>query len=131
MIKPQRRLNNDHDQPRQEFRRTTPQRISFTPSYVNFFYGHCFYSTNFGHNVADYRVYGRNVQARNDYVIPHNIECYKCHKYGHISQNCRTMIAPSMNKETYIRYTNIWKRKEQEKEQVKEEQVKNTRSQRS
>jgi hypothetical protein len=84
--KPQRSLNHDHDQSRQEFRRTTPQRRSFTPRYVNLFYGHCFYCTNFGHKVADCRAYERNVQARNAYVAPHNIECYKFHNYGHIAQ---------------------------------------------
>jgi hypothetical protein len=34
--------NVNHGQPRQEARRTTPQRISFTPRYVNLFYGHFF-----------------------------------------------------------------------------------------
>jgi len=33
------------------------------------------------------------------------------------------MIVPSMKKETYIRYTNIWKRKEQEENKVREEQI--------
>jgi hypothetical protein len=42
MFKPQRRFNHDHDQSRQKFRRTTPQRRSFTPRHANFFYGHCF-----------------------------------------------------------------------------------------
>jgi chromosome segregation ATPase len=70
MFKPQRSFNHDHDQSRQEFRRTTPQRRSFTPRYENFFYGHCFYCTNFGHKVADCRDYERNVQARNAYVAP-------------------------------------------------------------
>jgi hypothetical protein len=42
MFKPQRSFNHDHDQSRQKFRRTTPQRRSFTPRYANFFYGHCF-----------------------------------------------------------------------------------------
>jgi hypothetical protein len=123
MFKPQRSFNHDHDQSRKEFRRTTPQRRSFTPRYVNFFYGHCFYCTNFGHKVADCRDYERNVQARNAYVAPQNIECYKCHNYGHIARNCRSATVPSMKKETYIRYTKIWKRKEQEEEQVKKDQV--------
>ena len=48
MFKTQRSFNHDHDQSRQKFRRTTPQRISFTPRYENLFYGHCFYCTNFG-----------------------------------------------------------------------------------
>jgi hypothetical protein len=119
-FKPQRSFNHDHDQPRQEFRRTTPQRRSFTPRYVNLFYGHCFYCTNFGHKVADCRAYGRNVQARNAYVAPHNIECYKCHNYGHIARDCRSMMDTSMKKNIDIRYKKVWKRKQ---EQVKEDQM--------
>jgi hypothetical protein len=42
MIKPQRSFNNDHDRPRMEFRRTTPQKRSFTSRYVSIFYGHFF-----------------------------------------------------------------------------------------
>jgi hypothetical protein len=63
MFKPQRSLNRDHDQSRQNFRSTTPQRRSFTPRYANLFYGHCFYCTNFGHKVVDCKDYKRNVQA--------------------------------------------------------------------
>jgi hypothetical protein len=95
------------------FRRTTPQTISFTPMYANFFYGHCFYCTNFGHKVADCRDY-KNVQARNPYVAPRNIECYKCHNYGHIDSDCRSMIDTSMNKNTDIRYKKVWIRKHEE-----------------
>jgi hypothetical protein len=80
----QQRIIN-HDQPRQEPIRTTPQRKSFTRRYVNLFYGHCFYFTNFGHKVADCKAYERNDQARNAYVAPQNIEWYKCHNYGHIA----------------------------------------------
>jgi chromosome segregation ATPase len=47
MFNPQRSFNHDHDQSRKKFRRTTPQRRSFTPRYENLFYGHCFYCTNF------------------------------------------------------------------------------------
>jgi chromosome segregation ATPase len=96
MFKPQRIFNHDHDQLRQKFRRTTPQRISFTPRNANLFYGHCFYCTNFGHKVAYCRDYKRNVQARSAYVAPRNIECYKCHNYGHIASDCRSMIDSSM-----------------------------------
>jgi hypothetical protein len=70
MFKPQRSFNHDHDQSRHNFRRTTPQRRSFTPRYVNLFYGHCFYCTNFGHKVADCRDYKINVRTRNAYVAP-------------------------------------------------------------
>ena len=45
-----------------------------------------------GHKVVDCRAYGRS----DTYVDPHNIECYKCHNYGHIAQNFRIMIEPSM-----------------------------------
>jgi hypothetical protein len=103
-----------------EFRRTTQQRRSFTPRYVNLFYGHCFYCTNFGHKVADCRAYGRNVQARNAYVAPHNIECYKFHNYGHIARDCRSMMDTSLRKNTDIRYKKVWKRKQ---EHVKEDQM--------
>jgi hypothetical protein len=113
----------DHDQPRQEFRRTTPQRRSFTPRYVSFFYGHCFTCTNFGHKVVDCRAYGRNVQAINAYVAPHNIECYKCHNYGHIARNCRSMIEPPMKENIDVRYKKVWRRNEKQEEQVNENQV--------
>ena len=33
---------------------------SFTPRYINLFYDHCFYCTNFVHKVADCRAYERN-----------------------------------------------------------------------
>jgi hypothetical protein len=86
----------DFDHPRQDLRRNTPKRRSFNPRYVNLFYGHCFNCTNFGHKLIDCRAYERNDQVRNSYVTPHNIECYKLHDYGHIAQNCRSMIKPSM-----------------------------------
>jgi hypothetical protein len=53
MFKPEKRFNHDHDQSKKIFRRTTPQKRSFTPRYENLFYCHCFYCTNFGHKVAD------------------------------------------------------------------------------
>jgi hypothetical protein len=114
MFKTQTSFNHDHDQSRQEFISTTPQRISFTPRYVNFFYGHCFYCTNFGHKVAycwDYKI---NVQAINAYVAPHNIECYKCHNYGHIAHNCRSVIDTSMKENIDIIYKKVWIRKQEE-----------------
>jgi hypothetical protein len=121
MFKPQRSFNHDHDQSRKKFRRTTPQRRSFTPRYANLFYGHCFYCTNFGHKVADCRDYKRNVQARSAYVVARNIECYKCHNYGHIASDCRSMIDTSMKENTDIRYKKVWIRKQEE--QVNKDQV--------
>jgi hypothetical protein len=111
IFKPQRSFNHDHDQSRQKFRRTTPQTRSFTPKYENLFYGCSFYCTKFGHKVADCRDYKINVQEINSYVAPHNIECYKCHNYGHIAHDCRSMIDNSMKENTDIRYKKVWIRK--------------------
>jgi hypothetical protein len=121
MFKTQRSFNRDHDQSRQEFRRTTPQRRSFTPMYINLFYGHCFYCTNFGHKVADCRDYKRNVQARNVYVALRNIECYKFHNYGHIACDCRSVIDISMKENTDIKYKKVWITKQEE--EVNKDQV--------
>jgi hypothetical protein len=86
-----------------------------------FFYGHCFSFTNFGHKVADCRDYKRNVQEINAYVAPRNIECYKCHNYGQITRDCRSMIDTSMKENTDIRYKKVWIRKLEE--QVNKDQV--------
>ena len=58
MFKPKKSFNHDHDQSKKKFRRTTPQRRSFTPRYVNLFYSHCFYCTNFRHKVAYWKLQG-------------------------------------------------------------------------
>jgi chromosome segregation ATPase len=81
------------------------------------------YCTNFGHKVADCRDYKRNVQERNAYVAPCNIEGYKFHNYGHITSDCRSMIDTSMKENTDIRYKKVWIRKHEEhvnKDQVLE-----------
>jgi hypothetical protein len=80
-----------------------------------------FYCTNFGHKVPDSRDYKRNVQARNVYVAPRNIECYKCHNYGHIASDCRSMIDTSMKENTDIRCKKVCIRKHEE--QVNKDQV--------
>ena len=99
---------------------TTPQRRSFTPRYVNFFYGHCFYCTNFGHKDVDCRDYKRNVQERKAYMALHDIECYKFHNSRHIAHDCRSMMDTSMKENNDIIYKKVWKRKQ---EHVKEEQM--------
>ena len=91
-----------------------PQTRSFTASYKNLFYGHCFYCTKFGHKVADCRDYKRNVQARNAYVAPCNIKYYKGHNYGNITSYCISMIDTSMKKNIDIRYNKVWIRKHEE-----------------
>jgi hypothetical protein len=48
------------------------------------------------------------------YVAPHDIECYKFHNYGNIAHDCRHMMYTSLKKNVYIRYKEVWKRKEEE-----------------
>jgi hypothetical protein len=91
-----------------------PQRRSFTPRYANLFYGHCFYCTKFGHKVSYCRDYKINVQARNAYVAPRNIEFYKCHNYGHIASDCISMIDMSMKENNDIKCKKVWIRKHEE-----------------
>ena len=68
-----------HDWLRNEFKRTTSQIGSFSSTYPSFFPGYCFTCNIFGHEAIDCRLYGINVQARDYYVAPYNIECYKFH----------------------------------------------------
>ena len=54
-------------------------------------------------------------------MAPHDIECYKCHNYGHIAHDCRSMIDTSMKENIDIRYKKVWIRKQEE--QVNKDQV--------
>jgi hypothetical protein len=69
-----------------------------------------------GHKVAYCGDYKRNVQARSAYVV-----AYKCHNYGHIASDCRSMIDTSMKENIDIRYKKVWIRKQEE--QVNKDQV--------
>jgi hypothetical protein len=57
-------------------------------------------------------LYGRSVQERDDCVKPHNIECYKFHNYGHTTQNCRSVMEPSIKENIDAIYKKVWIRKE-------------------
>jgi hypothetical protein len=59
---PQIIFNHDHDQSRQNFKRTTPKRRSFTPMYANLFYGLCYACNNFGHKAVICRANSMNIK---------------------------------------------------------------------
>ena len=64
-------------------------------------------------NCNDYEI---NFQTKKSYVAPHDIECYKCHNYGHIVHDCRSTINPPMIENTHDRYKKVWKRSEEKEE---------------
>jgi hypothetical protein len=88
-----------------EPRWTTPQRISLTPRYQNFFLGNCYTCGNFGHRTINCRINERNNYTiymngennrygnvripinRNynpfDPIMDQNIVCYKCNNLCH------------------------------------------------
>jgi hypothetical protein len=59
-----------------EHRWTTPQRISLTPRYQNFFLGHCYTCGNFGHKAINCRINERNNYA--SYMNGENSTYEKC-----------------------------------------------------
>jgi hypothetical protein len=109
-------IREDHDQLRHEFKRTASQRGLLASRFQSFFPGDCFTYNNFAHKAVDCRAYGRNVQARDVYVPPYNIECYKCHNYGNVSCDCRSMMKPSMKENTDISQKKVWRRKQKQEE---------------
>jgi hypothetical protein len=54
-------------------------------------------------------------------MTPHNIECYKFHKYGNIARDYRRKINTSMKSNIDLIYTKVCKRKKEE--QVNKYQV--------
>lgn len=91
------------------------------PKYQNFFSGLCYACNNYGHKAIECRTYiqykydwGRNIYENSKYQVEgnynrrtqmapnrnynrfealnHDIECYRCHNFGHISKNYRSRI---------------------------------------
>jgi hypothetical protein len=121
MFKPQRSFNHDHNQSRKKFRRTTPQK-SFTPRYAIFFMVIIFIVLILDIRLQIVRII-KEMFKQEMFVAPRNIECYKCHNYGHIVSDCRSMIDTSMKENIDIIYKKVWIRKHEEhvnKDQVPE-----------
>jgi len=49
-----------------------------------------------------------------------NVECYKCHNYGHIARDCRYKMESFMMDSPNIRYRNVWRRKQMQGDQANE-----------
>ena len=91
------------------------------PRYQNFFSGLCYACNNYGHEAIDCRTYTRYInewgknryenskyQAEEKYIrrsqmapnrnhnrfgaFDYDIECYRCHNFGHIARNYRSRI---------------------------------------
>ena len=91
------------------------------PRYQSFFSGLCYACNNYGHKVVDCRTYtryrynlGKNRYENSKYQVEGNynrgsqlppnknynrfealdydIECYRCHNFGHIARNCRNRL---------------------------------------
>jgi len=106
----------------------TSQKTPLTPTYQNFFLGHCYTCKNFGHKAINRRINERNKYTRNmngvytiygnnrgfvnkSYIsfyrlMDKNIVCYKCNYLSHKARYCRYM-----NEDVPIP-TTVWRRKE-------------------
>ena len=91
------------------------------PRYQGFFSGLCYAYNNYGHKAIDCRAHTRyrNGWGRNKYenskyqaeenhikrsqlapnrnynrfgALEYDIECYRCHNFGHIARNCRSRL---------------------------------------
>lgn len=105
----------------------------------------CYACNNYGHKAIDYRAYAWNINtwSRNNYensryqvegnyvrrpltafdstynrfgALNYEIECYRCHNFGHIAKNCRSKFTgssgqPRENRKLPEKQTK-WKRKQ-------------------
>lgn len=102
-----------------DIKRLAPARTPYIPRYKSFFFFLCYTCNDYGHKDIDCRFYVRNknawsingyenskYQVEGNYfrkptfifdrtyklfgALNYEIECYKCHNFGHIAKNCRT-----------------------------------------
>ena len=114
----------------------TPQKKFFQNRYPYIFHGYCFACLNFGHKAMMCRAYGRNLYRSNMFYSRNNqtktknmgrnynsfsllqdldIECYKCHNFGHKASKCRSREITEGPK--FIREQNkSWKKKPSKEE---------------
>jgi hypothetical protein len=106
--------------------------------YKEFFYGYCFYCSNFGHKAVNCSLRLRHKQLRfqrNKYLpqqrmrstsrqlcnnnfdlLNNEIECYNCHNFGHKAANCHLKNYKADPRIKFLdRKTSTWKRKDSEK----------------
>ena len=129
-----------------DLKRHTPIRRPPIPRYQSIFLGLCYACNNYGHKAIDCRVYARNRNTwrrnryensryqvegncvRKSHVAPdrnynrigalnYEIECYRCHNFGHIARNYRSRFTGSSNqskenKQAPKQHTS-WKRKKE------------------
>ena len=109
-----------------DLRRYAPSRSPPISRYQSFFSGLCYTCNNYGHKAIDCRAYARyiNEWGRNRYensryqveenyikksqlafdinynrfgALNYDIECYRCHNFGHIAKNCRSRFTGPSN----------------------------------
>jgi hypothetical protein len=125
----------------QHERNRSTQRRQFFPRYKSFFYGYCFFCSNFGHKAITCSLrcrYEQTSYSRNNYLpqqrlrqlsnkhnnsYEHNNhysllfsepKCYVCHNYGHKATDCRLRNYKPDLKSTAENFK-VWKKKEDDK----------------
>ena len=109
-----------------DLRRHAPSRRPPISRYQSFFSGLCYACNNYGHKAIDYRTYARYIsewernryenskhQTEENYIkkshlasgrnynrfgaLNYDIECYRCHNFGHIAKNCSSKFTGPSN----------------------------------
>jgi hypothetical protein len=125
-----------------EFRKVMIPRRPTMSRYEYLFLGKCFPCNNFGHKAINCKVHPRNDQRinggmynapRNNYVnnkvknhvdnrnknsfsplFNYYIKCYKCHYFGHKSQDCISWTRAPIEKHIDVNNnTKVWKKKQE------------------